>query len=296
MPNGQKLSHVLYTRFIGDKTEFWFFGCGLGDQAVISQIGDAFLDLCKEGKDPELGRVMFSFGNGPTSNLVYEGDINIRWTIGVTGYTDWFNEYERNKKIKPDLYLCASQKILDKINEEGLKGILFYQGVGKTFKQLNNERKGLGYAGLDTKPPEMKNIMLGPALERGLEWVSKNPSKGFMSLPELNEWYNSKQIVFGMDWPGNEIYGVVTNRVFETIASGTPFIQYRLKTLNNTLGFNYPYQSSSYEETEELIEKILGDYDSVSEEFGMYSWMVRSNHSYTSRLEELLIPVLEEMN
>ena len=295
IPNGQVLNHHLYTRFIGKKTELWFFGCGLGDQAVISQIGETFLELCEEGMDPELGRVMISFGNGPTAMMSYKGDINVRWSLGSTGYEDWFKSYIKHAKVKPDLYLCASQKVLDRINEEGLHGILLPQGVGKQFKPLNLEREGLGYAGLNTKTKEMTHIMLGPAIERGLEWVSKDPSSGFKSLPELNEWYNEKQIIFGMDWPENKELGVVTNRVYESIASGTPFIQYRLQTLSKTLGFEYPYQSSTYEETDQLIDEILSDYDAVLEQFGIWSWAIRSQHSYRNRLEDILLPALQEI-
>ena len=140
----------------------------------------------------------------------------------------------------------------------------------------------------------MTHIILGPAIERGLEWVSKDAASGFKSLPELNEWYNTKQIIFGMDWPENRELGVVTNRVYESIASGTPFIQYRLQTLSETLGFHYPYQSSTYEETDQLIEEILSDYDTVLEQFGIWSWIIRSRHSYRNRLEEILIPTLQE--
>jgi len=87
--------------------------------------------------------------------------------------------------------------------------------------------------------------------------------------------------------------GMVAGRVFETLASGTPMIQYRHRELQNVLGFPYPYQTSSREETERLLEKMFHDYPKTLAIFRKYAGFVKNYHSYMRRIE-VLFNKLEE--
>jgi len=44
-----------YIRFIGQGTELWIFGSGLGEHTLAQQIGDSFLSIVDKGEDPQLG-------------------------------------------------------------------------------------------------------------------------------------------------------------------------------------------------------------------------------------------------
>lgn len=289
-PIGNKLREIhYYTHLVGDKTQLYIFGCGLGDQAIFEQVADSFFKYIEQFGDPELGRVVISAGICRTAFLPYRGDVNCHWIWGGSESDDqWLPHLLSNISIKPDVFLCASKEVLTEVEEAGYRGLYLPVGVGDVFEPLKLKRKGFGYAGLDSKSDEQKRIVLEPAMKRkGFEWISHEPFCKFLTLHELNEWYNRKQILLGMISLQNLNLNLLSNRVFESIASGTPFIVYRYEAVEETLGFPYPYQTSTQAETANLIDKILNNFERTLKEFKGYSKQVHEKHHYIKRLTTL---------
>jgi len=290
VPMGDRLHELhYYTHLIGEKTQLYLFGCGLGDQAIFEQVAYSFFEYIKEFGDPELGRIVISAGVCRTAFMPYLGDVNCHWAWGGSTPNDqWLSHVLSNISVKPDVFLCASKEVLAEAEKAGYKSLYFPAGVGSVFKPLNLKREGIGYAGLDSKTAEQKRIVLEPTMSHeGFEWISNKQWGKFLPLSELNKWYNGKQILLGMVTLQNLNLNLLSNRVFESIASGTPFITYQHKAVEETLGFSYPYQTSTPSETVALIDEILNNFETTLERFKGYSQKVREKHHYTKRLATL---------
>lgn len=277
-----------YTRFIGQSTELWIFGCGLGDQTLINQLGDGFLEHLDFHDDPELGNIMLTVGTGISAYYPYKGDHNLAWIWGVN--CEQFPEHMKNfEGVQPEIILSPYQDLRDKAEEMGYISRDFYSGVGRQFRPLFRERAGLGFAGLDNKGEGQRHKVLQPAIDHGnFEWISDKPDVKKLNIDELNEWYNSKQILFGMVAEDRANIKYVPTRLLETLGSGTPLIISRLIGVEESVGFQYPYQTDSYEETEKHIHHILDNFEDVKQECLGYSRYIREHHSYPIRVERLL--------
>jgi len=282
--NGQRVNHHLYSRFIAPETELWFFGCGLGEQAIFDQMGAAFLEECAE-KDPALGRIIISAGLSATAHMVYKGDWNIWWAFG--DHDGWALEHFAKTFVQPKILLCASNKVAQGVAYTGLPTLKFPFAVGKVFKPLGLEREGLGYAGNPIKSPDQYRMLVEPFIKRSdFEWISKHADDKYLTLTELNEWYNSKQIVFGMAGMGALKLNTPPNRFYETLASGTPFITAKYDTVES-VGFQYPYMSSCQEETVALVEDMLSKFPETLAKFAEYSKEIRKKHNVNLRIKTL---------
>jgi len=290
LPIGNKIFEIhYYTHLVGEETQLFMFGCGLGDQAVFEQVADSFFKYIDKFGDPKLGRIVVSAGVCRTAFMPYLGDVNCHWVWGGSeSDNQWLPHLLNNISIKPDVFLCPSKEVLTEVEEAGFNGLYLPAGVGDVFEPLNLKRKGFGYAGLDSKSADQKRIVLEPAMKRkGFEWISHTQFCKFLTLHELNEWYNRKQILFGMATLQNLNLNLLSNRVFESIASGTPFITYRHKAVEEKLGFSYPYQTSTPSETVALIDEILNNFETTLERFKGYSKQIHEKHHYTKRLATL---------
>jgi len=288
------MAHQYLMRFIVPETEFMFFGCGLGDQASITQIGDSFLMYVDKYGDPELGRIVFSCGLGRTAFLNWRGDINLFYMWNTDGRDDWFPRYLEKVLVKPDIVLCPSKRVIEEVESHDYEAMYLPQGVGRLFHPLNLKREGLGYCGLDSKSVEMTDRVLGPFVDReDFEWISKEYAKEYLSLEDLNKWFNRKQLTFGMVFEHDESWGIIPGRFYASLASNTPLIIARNREINNVLNREYPYQTSSRKETVELMNTILGDYDKTMKEFIVYGSLIREDHHYLKRISKL-IKYLEE--
>lgn len=289
IPDGpimRRIAVLQYIRFMGKKTELWFFGSGLGDQAIVCQIGDAFLKYVKDD-DPGLGRLMFSVGIGPFAYHPWKGDLNLYWAWGGVMGDDWLEDYLGKVDIQPDVFLCPSQIIQEHVEDRGHAAIYLPAGVGEVFKPLDLERNGLTYVGGRSKSKEQIDAVTGPYLDSpDFEHHGAYGSQ-FKTIEELNHFYNEKQIAFGMKLEANDRWGIMSNRVTETIASGTPLVQYGYDAIDETLGFHYPYQTFSRKETVAMVDEILLNYEEHLEIINSYSKIIRKKHNYKVRLKTL---------
>ena len=120
-----------------------------------------------------------------------------------------------------------------------------------------------------------------------MEWITKDPAVSWKTLPELNEWYNSKEILFGMVAENRHEVTFVPTRFYETIASGSPLIMYKINGIKECTDIDYPWLTESREQTEAMIDDILGNYEQATKKVLEWSEHIRTNHSYKMRLEEL---------
>jgi len=275
-----------FTRFMEKKTECWFFTTGIGDQTMCQQMGDSFLELCDTEGDPELGRIMFSMGLGPGAFEPYLGDFNVCWPWGVK---PWEMEDHLDRiGVKQDLVIGPWPERLEAAEDAGVASMPMTVGVGRFFKPLCLERKGLGYAGLDNKSENQTHVVLEPAMQRDdFEWRAKGLDDAWITTEELNEWYNSKQILFGMIQEDRHRTDYMPSRFPETLASGTPFITYKIPDTTSYLGHEYPYMTESYEETEGHIAEILDAFPEVMTYMLQVSHYIRTEHSYKKKMGDL---------
>lgn len=261
--------------------EWFFFTAGLGEMSFIKQL----VRCLKRLKPQRLGRVVWSLGSNYSALNCYRGDYNIWWEWGCQTLQE-VDQVLNQMNVPPDLVLSPHPKVVEHLEEKGYHVLWAPAAVDpETFYPLGQQREGLGYYGLDTKPAGVKEQVLGPVLTRGdFQWTSSRLEE-MKPLDEVNEWLNSKLVVFGMIFPDREELGSCTLRVMECLASGTPLIISENWLIDKSLGFHYPYQTGSAEETEALIEEIMGDKEEVLNRMAEYSEYVRRMHTFTVRLE-----------
>jgi len=255
-PNAKRHSQHFFTRFIGEYIDV--FG------------------------DPALGRIMVSLGTNESSLNVYKGDINLWWAWGYT--ENWVQDYICKVKVKPSVCLGLCKTMIEKLNDEGLETVYAPLGVGSNFKPLHKERSGVTYIGGPWKTESQMDMIVTPFKDKPyFEWIQRDYTKPVWELDELNEYYNKKQIALGMVHEFNIRWGLVSNRIPELFASGTPLINSYVFGFKELFGFEYPYFSHSSQQTLELADYILSNYSDVQREFEGYSKMVLENHRYINR-------------
>lgn len=238
--------------------------------------------------DPERGRVIIATGLGESAYAPHRGDLNLYLAGNAGGFEDWLERYLANTQVTPEIILCLSPRSCTLLEEKGFKTIYFPYAIDPAlFYPMEQERTGLGYSGLNSKSKEQMQTVLDPVKNReDFEWISKQrPS---MTVFGLNDWLNTKKIVYGMLFEVNEKHGLTnSDRIFATLASGTPIIMSYQRDLEDILGFKYPFQTRTRDETVQLTEQILSDYPRYLNIFRGYSNVVRREHTYLRRFEHL---------
>jgi hypothetical protein len=283
------LDHHYYTRFIKPKTELWVFTVGMGEQSMMMQMGKAFL----KASDPELGRIMLSLGSSKIAEKPFKGDFNVWWAYDNN--PDFIQHYLERATVKPDLTLACSKHLLTALNEADLNTMLLPMATGEDFKPLNLTRTGTGYCGGDTKSLEQKQLMLTPFLNRSdFEWHGRKASDEWFTETKLNEWLNSKQVVFGLSNLNCSFWHQISNRIFDTYASSTPLIFPRHPGFEETFGFEQPYPVDKIGDVERWTYLIEKDQGKHLKKCRSLSNMVLEVHSYSNRLDKLF-KMLKEM-
>lgn len=278
-----------YFQYPANGTRLVFHTIGLGDIMMIRQFGRAFQAYLAEQGDPELGDIVITSGGYAPKLDQERGDFNAYWWYSHGPMDDspgrFVEDHLRpNLDPEPDVILCGSKRIEREAQKHGFE-TLYFPIAQYGFEPLELKRCGLGYAGSRWhKSTKKLQQLLGPFRGRSdFEWVSD------FTLPEqLNLWYNTREATFGVTKEGQRQWGVVNSRVFETLASGTPLILRDHPTVNDVLGFEYPYQVSSTEEAKELVDQFSANPRHTAQEFRSYSRNIRSEHSYANRVETLV--------
>lgn len=270
-------------------TSFVLQGAGLGDLMILRQFGRALHDYLIDNPDPELDDVVITTGAMAPAFDPDEGDVNLYWWWSFGHHDDsperYLDYYLDNVSVEPDIVLCPSERTEREARQAGLDTLRFPLGTYSFEPRASTDRSGLGYAGSPNhKEDEKEARVVGPyAGSDAFEWVTH-----FRFPEELNLWYNQKLLTFGLHKEGQRQWGLVNNRVFETIASGTPLVLEAHPTVDDVLGFEYPYQTESRTETRELVEEIRGDPAAALAEFESFSERVRDDHDYSRRVETLV--------
>lgn len=277
-----------YFSYRGPDTALNIHTMGLGDEMMVMQFGSAFCDFLAEYGDPQLGTIDFVVGGfGPLLESD-PADLHVFWLYSFGPKDENPGEYleymEREMNILPDVILCASEQICREAEQAGYSTIYFPIGV-YGYRPLGLERRGFGYAGSKNHKGEgqVQELMGGYLSDTRFEWVDDLPS-----VEQLNLWYNSREFNFGLHRSGQQEWGTVNSRVFESLASSTPLILPSHPNLNDVLGFEYPYQVSNDRDVDRLVERIRSQPSEVRAEFDEYSERVREEHSYLRRIEYLV--------
>lgn len=275
-------------RFSTNDTQLCFHTAGLGDEMMVRQLGGAFTDYLADNPDPELGSVtIINGGYAPESELT-ESRTNVYWWYSFGPYDDdpsrYHDEYlDPHVDFDLDLILCGSRQIQEEAEQLGYETLYFPIGT-HGFRNLGLRREGFGYAGSKHHKDSSKvEQIMGEYVDReDFEWVDD-----LTDPRELNLWYNRQFVTFGLTKEGQRQWGVVNSRVFEALGSATPFIIRDHPTLEDTLGFEYPYQAESQADVREIVDRFVENRESVLEEFAEFSERIHRNHNYTVRLETL---------
>jgi hypothetical protein len=276
--------------FNGPSTELVLVGVGLGDIAVMHQVGNSFLEMCHGGFDPELGKVVISFGSTVSAFYPIKGDYNIWWCWG--NKEDWIKEYFEKVKYPPDLVMCPSRDCVREVMEtENVYVMYAPTATGSVFHPLWLKREGLGYTGHPNKSHKQMKKVIYPLISReDFEW---RKTDWFIYLEDLNHWYNTKLVTFGMVSEINTQYNILTNRVFEVFASGTPLIYSKHKGFQEVFGIDYRYQTESAEQTLSLVDQILSNPEEALDYMDDLSMMTLETHNYMNRLSQLFETIRE---
>lgn len=268
------------------KTEFSMFtSVGLGDVMIAKQICKEFVTYCEQHGDPQLGRIVITAGAWPKGFKVTEGDHNVYWWWSMNGQDDWLETYLAAVNVQPDVVACLSSWCVNYASKVGCRTLYLPLAVGESFQPLQRLRSGVGFAGSKghKDSPQMEAIVAPFMDQPGFEWATNLSTSG-----QLSEFYNRKQLTLGMTEIYQEKTGMVNNRVFEVLATGTPFIIHRHRALEEVLEHDFPYQSDSAAQTRRLSEEIFADYPKHLTIFEHYQRIIDSKHRYQHRLGTLL--------
>lgn len=276
---------TLFTADTGGTQLYFYTTIGLGDVMIARQFVEAFEEYAKTHGDPKLGSVVISAGAWDTGFQLREADHVVYWWWSMARQDDWLEHYLAHVDVKPHVVACLSNYCVGHARSLGQNALLMPLAVGRHFRPTGVPRQGIGFGGSKGhKDSDQERAIVRPFVDRpDFEWVDnlKTPQ-------DLAAFYNRKQIVLGMTETRQERTGMVNNRVFEVLATATPFILYRHRAVNEVLGFEFPYQSDSAERTLAMASDILADYPRHLDVFAGYSRQVLANHTYDNRIATLI--------
>lgn len=262
-----------------------FTNIGPGDVIIAQQFCEEFELHCQTYGDPKLGRIVLNAGAWPLELRLPVGDHNIYWWWSMNRQDDWLERYLGGVSVQPDVIACLSAWCCRHSQALGAATLYLPLAAGGHFKPLNLPRRGIGYAGTKNhKDARQMEAIVGPFAESpDFEWATNLKGPG-----QVNEFYNRKSIVLGMTEKYQEQAGMVNNRVFEVLASGTPFIVHRHRALEEVLGRPFPYQSDSPERSKILACEIMNDFETHLSVFDQYRRTIEDKHLYSHRMKTLI--------
>lgn len=270
------------------ETEIRIHTDGLGDVMMGRQFISGFKRYIKRFGDPEIGNISLGAGGIIPYHEIPEAETTIYWWYSFGPFDEKPEQFldgyfRKNVSADIDLMLCSSERIQREAEQAGYETLLFPIGTAG-YEPLDLKRKGLGYAGSKGHKGEEKIAkIMGPYIDDPeFEWVDH-----FSTIDELNLWYNKNLITFGLTKEGQRQWGVVNSRVFESLASGTPLVLETHPTIEEVLGFEYPYQAEGPDDVKEIVSSIRDDPERHRERFNEYSRRIREDHSYFARIQTL---------
>lgn len=261
---------------------------GLGDVMIARQFVEAFTEYCSRSGDPKIGRLAITAGAWLAEFEIEPADHHLYWWWSMNNRADWLEVHlaaVRAAGRGPDVIGCLSPQCEAEAARLGCAALSLPLGVGTHFICTNQSRSGVGFAGSrNHKDAEQVAAVIGPFQgQPDFEWVDH------LTRPQdLAEFYNRKRIVLGMTERFQESVGMVNNRVFEVLATDTPFILHEHRAVEQVLGFAFPYQTRSAQQTRQLADDILADYPRHQVVFSEFGRMVRERHSYLERVGRIV--------
>jgi len=252
---------------------------GMGDQQAADQFTIAFNKFV-QNDDPGWGDVVIAAGVQGEIFHPHKGDINLYWWWSGSEREDWLEYYMAHVPVRPQAILCTSPKMFDHAKARGYKAIYLPAAAGAEYFPLDLTRAGTGYCGTVSghKPIEQERCIIDPARRYGFTWNTMYAA----GRSGLNEWYNSLAVCLGMTAEVGLSWGIVPTRTYEVLAGANPYITYKHWAMEETLGFEYPYQSSSPEETVHWLEELINN--DHKEEFAKFAEIIQREHTWDKRM------------
>lgn len=260
-----------------------YFRAGLADGQIVEQFTQVF-DEYTAAHQPDWGHVVIAAGVIPQAFEPVKGDLNLYWWWSGSDRADWIEHYVSHASVKPAAILCTSLKMYEFVKAKGYKCLYLGMAAGRDFYPLDCPRARCGYCGTQGhKEGEQIRVIVEPAREYGLEWLVQVPG----GRRELNEKYNSWAVCLGMTATITQWWGIVPNRTFDVLATASPYLTYTNPAMEDTLGFPYPYQSSTPEDTRKWIDELTRNWPAHKAEFAVYSGIIRRRHTWANRMQAL---------
>ena len=262
---------------------------GLGDVMIARQLKRAFDDALRGGRRvPGVRRMVITGGMWGTMFRLPEADLQVYWWWSMGRSPQWLDEYLSEVSHRPDLILSLSRSCSEELEQRALPHLFLPLATGSAFTppDAGAQRSGVGYAGSrGHKDAEQEAIVVRPFMDRpDFYWVDnlKTPE-------ELAGFYRQRELVLGMTERLQESRGMLNNRVFEVLATDTPFILSRHRYISEFFGLDYPYQTASAQETLALQERITQQAPGEARELARHLGdLVRREHTWSRRIAALL--------
>lgn len=275
----------------GEEQKWW--GDYYYAKAMASALGElgypAVLQHREEwGAAGTLGDVVFHI-RGIVDVRPIPGLLNVMWVIS---HPDRINidEYGAMDRV----FVAGSQLRTTLGQRYGLDACLLMQGADQTkfcddiaaFPALSQKALFVGNSRLQLRGVVSDAIEAQlPLVVYGRDWEHFIPPTfvggTFISHEELPRWYGSAGVVLNDHWPTMREYGIVSNRIFDVVATGRPVITDPVAGLDEI----FMGAARSYSSSLDLVEM----FDDLSHKsFPEQTKNIRAHHTIRSRMEELL--------
>jgi GT2 family glycosyltransferase len=144
----------------------------------------------------------------------------------------------------------------------------------------------VGNSRLQLRPIVLDSIAAGlPIIVHGNDWETLIPAHfiggNYIRNETLADWYGSSGVVLNDHWPTMREFGIISNRIFDVVATGRPVITDEVSGLGDIFGDAV----HSYRDAEELP----GLFRELSQrQFKDTAKHVRAHHTIQHRVDEML--------
>lgn len=112
-------------------------------------------------------------------------------------------------------------------------------------------------------------------------------AKGVLPIDKISELYQTSAVVLAITEDRQRRFGMINNRIFESLACGACLISEHFEALEQTFG-DMIFYSKEIGDTKTIIESILSNPTTYIEHGYKVSSYIKENHTYSHRVEEVL--------
>jgi glycosyltransferase involved in cell wall biosynthesis len=153
-------------------------------------------------------------------------------------------------------------------------------------KELSGKALFVGNSRLQMRPVVLDSLAAGlPLVVYGNDWDKIIPTSliggTYVDNEQLANWYGSAAVVLNDHWPTMREFGIISNRIFDAVATGRPVISDHIEGLPDIFGEAVSTYQSVVDLPVLFEEKAKTQYLEVARS-------IRSNHTIEHRMSEVL--------